>query len=71
MIHVRHEQHSLCHLYFLTDPWQLKSCFPQIILINQHYTDENVNEFIHAVADAWHFTTTNLVIITDNAANIL
>lgn len=32
---------------------------------------KNTNELFRAVADEWHLTTTDLVIVTDNGANML
>lgn len=41
------------------------------IMINQHHTDEKVNELFHMVAGEWQLITTDLVIVTDNAADML
>ncbi len=57
--------------HFIADDWQLVSRLLQTRVMNENHTAANINELFQAVAQEWQLTTTKLVIVTDNAANMI
>uniref|UniRef100_A0A8C4RIG4 Zinc finger BED domain-containing protein 1-like n=1 Tax=Erpetoichthys calabaricus TaxID=27687 RepID=A0A8C4RIG4_ERPCA len=57
--------------HYITDNWELESRVLQTTAINESHTAAHIKENIQSVAQEWQLTTTDLVIVTDNAANML
>uniref|UniRef100_A0AAY5L481 HAT C-terminal dimerisation domain-containing protein n=1 Tax=Esox lucius TaxID=8010 RepID=A0AAY5L481_ESOLU len=57
--------------HFITDCWQLETRVLQTRAMNESHTGAHMNELFQTVAQEWHLTTSDLVIVTDNAANML
>uniref|UniRef100_A0A3B1IEW9 BED-type domain-containing protein n=1 Tax=Astyanax mexicanus TaxID=7994 RepID=A0A3B1IEW9_ASTMX len=57
--------------HYITDTWLLESRVLQTRVMHESHTAVNVNAMFHSVADEWELTVTDLVIVTDNAANML
>lgn len=55
---------------YITETWQLKWCILQSVMHESH-TATNGNMMFHAVANEWNLIITDMVIVTDNAANML
>jgi len=57
--------------HYITDTWQLESRVLQTRVMHESHTAVNVNEMFHSVTNEWKLTLADLVIVTDNAANML
>ncbi|XP_078017548.1 E3 SUMO-protein ligase ZBED1-like [Epinephelus lanceolatus] len=57
--------------HYITDKWELKSQVLQTRAMHVSHTATNVNETFHAVAREWGLMLSDLVIVTDNAANMI
>ncbi|XP_049416948.1 E3 SUMO-protein ligase ZBED1-like [Epinephelus fuscoguttatus] len=57
--------------HYITDTWLLESRVLQTRVMHESHTAVNVNAMFHSVADEWELTVPDLVIVTDNAANML
>ncbi|XP_071358378.1 E3 SUMO-protein ligase ZBED1-like, partial [Trachinotus anak] len=57
--------------HYITDAWQLESRVLQTRAMHESHTAVNMNELFHSVAHEWKLKLANLVIVTDNAANML
>lgn len=57
--------------HYITDTWVLESRVLQTRVMHESHTAVNVNAMFHSVANEWELTVSDLVIVTDNAANML
>nr|XP_055041440.1 E3 SUMO-protein ligase ZBED1-like [Misgurnus anguillicaudatus] len=57
--------------HYITDKWVLESRVLQTREMHESHTAVNVNAMFHSVANEWELTISDLVIVTDNAANML
>lgn len=57
--------------HYITDDWQLQSHVLQTRVMYESHTAANVNAMFHSVTDEWKLMIADLVIVTDNAANML
>ncbi|XP_056113731.1 E3 SUMO-protein ligase ZBED1-like [Rhinichthys klamathensis goyatoka] len=57
--------------HYITDTWVLESRVLQTRVMHESHTAVNVNAMFHSVANEWELTVSDLVIVTDNAANRL
>ncbi|KAK0139816.1 Zinc finger BED domain-containing protein 1 [Merluccius polli] len=57
--------------HYITDTWLLESRVLQTRVMHESHTAVNVNAMFHSVAEEWGLTVSDLVIVTDNAANML
>ncbi|KAL1261243.1 hypothetical protein QQF64_006508 [Cirrhinus molitorella] len=57
--------------HYITNTWVLESRVLQTRVMHESHTAVNVNAMFHSVANEWELTVSDLVIVTDNAANML
>lgn len=57
--------------HFITDNWQLESHVLQMRAMFESHTGANVAELLQEVAEEWQCTSKDLVLVTDNAANMV
>lgn len=55
----------------ITETWQLESHVLQALVMYESHTATNMKMMFHAVVDKCNLTIADMVIVTDNAANIL
>uniref|UniRef100_A0A672JRG1 BED-type domain-containing protein n=1 Tax=Salarias fasciatus TaxID=181472 RepID=A0A672JRG1_SALFA len=58
-------------VHYISDTWLLESRVLQTRVMHESHTVANVNAMFHSVANEWKLTVSELVIVTDNAANML
>uniref|UniRef100_A0A672FGU6 BED-type domain-containing protein n=1 Tax=Salarias fasciatus TaxID=181472 RepID=A0A672FGU6_SALFA len=58
-------------VHYISDTWLLESRVLQTRVMHESHTAANVNAMFHSVANEWNLTVSELVIVTDNDANML
>uniref|UniRef100_A0A3B1JBH7 BED-type domain-containing protein n=1 Tax=Astyanax mexicanus TaxID=7994 RepID=A0A3B1JBH7_ASTMX len=57
--------------HYITEEWQLQSQVLQTRVMHESHTAQNIHATFHSVAKEWKLTLPDLVIVTDNASNML
>ena len=57
--------------HFVDKDWQLVSLVLQTRAMHESHSGANMAELLKRVADEWHLNDKDLVLVTDNAANMV
>lgn len=65
------ESYATFTAHYITEEWQVQSQVLQTRVMHESHTAENIHATFHSVAQEWKLTLADLVIVTDNASNML
>lgn len=65
------ESYATFTAHYITEEWQLQSQVLQTRVMHESHTAQNIHATFHSVANEWKLTLTDLVIVTDNASNMI